>query len=250
MANLRGVFPGAFTAGNLICGFLAMIACLNGNPGQACWLVILAAFLDGLDGFVAKVSKGATQFGIELDSLADVVSFGAATALILITYKLPFLGQWNWLLGAVFLLSATIRLARFNLLASSEEKKVFLGLPVPAAAVSVLSYMIFSEAVFGQLKYERVVVAMVIGYSLLMVSAIEFEARPRTFRTMRDRFKLLYILAAIAAVVVEPAYAIFPATAGYVAFGLVREGVILVRGGHPIRRREPSSEKGGQPPAN
>jgi CDP-diacylglycerol--serine O-phosphatidyltransferase len=250
VANFRGVFPGAFTAGNLICGFLAMIACLSGNPGQACWLVILAAFLDGLDGFVAKMSRGATQFGIELDSLADVVSFGAATALILFTYKLPFLGQWNGLLGAVFLLSAAIRLARFNLSANREEKKVFLGLPVPAAAVSILSYMIFSEAVFGTLKYERVVVAMVIGYSLLMVSSIEFEARPRTFRTTRDRIKLLYILAAIAAIIVEPAYAIFPATAGYVAFALVHEGIILVKAANPAKRREAPPEKGGQPPAD
>jgi CDP-diacylglycerol--serine O-phosphatidyltransferase len=246
MANLRGVFPGAFTAGNLICGFLAMVSCIHGNPSQACWLVVLAAFLDGLDGFVAKVSKGTTRFGIEFDSLADIVSFGAAPALILYSYRLPFLGPWNWLLGAVFLLSAAFRLARFNLTATREEKNSFLGLPVPAAAVSILSFALFCEHLYGRLKYEKLLVTMIIGYSLLMVSAIEFEARPRTFRTARDRFKLLFILLAVAGTVIEPALAIFPVTASYVAFGLVREGFLLVRGTHTIRRRPEDSKKGGQ----
>ena len=219
---------------------------MHGNPSQACWLVVLAAFLDGLDGFVAKVSKGTSRFGIELDSLADVVSFGAAPAVIVYSLRLPFLGPGNWLLGAVFLLSGAFRLARFNLTATREEKHVFLGLPVPAAAVSLLSYVLFSQHLFGRLKYEKLMVTMIIGYSLLMVSAIEFEARPRAFRTLRDRFKLLYILCAVAGTIYEPALAIFPATAGYVAFGLVREGYQLARGTHSIRRRPDAVKKGGQ----
>jgi CDP-diacylglycerol--serine O-phosphatidyltransferase len=243
MTNLRGVFPGAFTAGNLLCGFLALLACVHGNPAQASWLVVLAAFLDGLDGFVAKVSKGMTRFGIEFDSLADVVSFGAAPAVIIYSYRLPFLGQWNWLLGAIYVLSASFRLARFNLTATREEKNIFLGLPVPAAAVSILSFTIFCEHLYGRLRFEKVLVAMIIGYSLLMVSGIEFEARPHAFRTTRDRFKLLYILAAVAGTIIEPALAIFPATAGYVAFGLLHEGYLLVT--HPIRRRHEETKKGG-----
>ena len=246
MANLRGVFPGAFTAGNLFCGLFALIACVNGQPVRAAWLVILAAFLDGLDGFVARVSRGATRFGIEFDSLADVVSFGAAPAVILYTYKLPFLGPWNWLLGAVYLLSAALRLARFNLSANREEKKSFMGLPVPAAAVSILSYTILSDAVWGELRYHNFVLAMVIGYSLLMVSAIEFEARPRAFRTTRDRIKLLYILTSVGFIMVWPAYAIFPTTMGYVAFGLVREGVVLVRANRVAPRIRRPTKKGGQ----
>ena len=248
MANLRAVFPGAFTAGNLICGFLALISCVNGQPLQAAWLVILAAFLDALDGFVARVSRGGTRFGVEFDSLADVVSFGAATGVILYTYKLPFLGQWNWLLGTVFLLSAALRLARFNLSVDREEKKAFLGLPVPAAAVSILSFTIFSHALYGGLRFQELTVTLVIGYSLLMVSSIEFEARPRTFRTTRDRFKLLYILASIGAIMAWPAYAIFPVTLGYVGYGLVLEGVTLVRAAAPRKTR---SKKGGRtPPAD
>lgn len=221
------------------------MACLNGNPTQACWLVVLAAFLDGLDGFVAKVAKGSTRFGIEFDSLADIVSFGAAPALIVHTLDIPFLGQWSWLLGAVYLLCAAFRLARFNLTATREEKHVFLGLPVPAAAISLLSYVLLCHHQFGRLRYEKFLVVMIIGYSLLMVSAIEFEARPSTFRTGRDRIKLLYILAAITAIIYEPALALFPATAGYVAFGLLQEGFLLVRGARSIRRGG-ATKKGGQ----
>jgi CDP-diacylglycerol--serine O-phosphatidyltransferase len=247
VANLRGVFPGAFTAGNLFCGFLALLSCLNGHLNQAAWLVILAAFMDGLDGLVAKVSRGATRFGIELDSLADVVSFGAAPAVILYAYRIPFLGQWNWLLGAVFLLSGTLRLARFNLSATREEKRHFVGLPVPAAAVSLVGYLIFSDALFGTLRFPELVITMAIGYSLLMVSSIEFEARPRTFSSTRDRIKLLYILASILAIIVWPARAIFPVTLGYIAFGLVREGYLMVRSGRPAPGSRLESKKGGQP---
>jgi CDP-diacylglycerol--serine O-phosphatidyltransferase len=245
MANLRGVFPGAFTAGNLLCGLLALISCVGGHPVRASWLVVLAAFLDGLDGLVAKVSRGATRFGIELDSLADVVSFGAAPAVILYTYKLPFLGPWNWLLGAVYLLSATLRLARFNLSATGAEKTSFVGLPVPAAAVSILSFTILCDTLYGSLRFHELTISLVIGYSLLMVSSIEFEARPRTFRTTRDRFKLLYILASVCAIMLKPAYAIFPVTLGYVAFALVREGVTMVRGGPPATRAKKGGQRGG-----
>lgn len=248
MANLRGVFPGAFTAGNLLCGYLALLSCLNGHPVQAAWLVTLAAFLDGLDGFVAKVSRGATRFGIELDSLADAVSFGAAPAVILFAFKIPFLGPWNWLLGAVFLLSGTLRLARFNLFATREEKRSFVGLPVPAAAVSLVGYMIFSDFLYGALRFHELVVTMVIGYSLLMVSSIEFEARPHTFSTVRDRVKLLYILLSILAIILWPALAIFPVTLGYIAYGLLREGYVMVRGTRPSTLHPPRAKKGGQQP--
>jgi CDP-diacylglycerol--serine O-phosphatidyltransferase len=246
VANLRGVFPGAFTAGNLFCGYLALLSCLNGHPVQAAWLVILAAFMDGLDGFVAKVSRGATRFGIELDSLADVVSFGAAPAVILYAFRVPFLGPWNWLLGAVFLLSATLRLARFNLSATREEKRSFVGLPVPAAAVSLVGYLIFSDSIYGSLRFQELVVTLVIGYSLLMVSSIEFEARPRTFSSTRDRVKLLYILLSILSIILWPARAIFPVTLGYIGFGLVREGYLMVRTGRPAPGHRSEPKKGGQ----
>lgn len=246
MANLRGVFPGAFTAGNLLCGFLALIACINGHSVQASWLVILAAFLDGLDGFVAKVSKGATRFGIELDSLADVVSFGAGPAVIIYTLDLPFLGQWNWLIGAVFLLSATLRLARFNLSATREEKETFLGLPVPAAAVSIVSYIILSDAMYQGIRFQEFMVTMIIGYSLLMVSSIEFEARPHTFHTTKERLKMAYILTSILAVILWPHYAMFPATIGYVAHALLREGYSIIKQTRPLPLHRGRRKKGGQ----
>ena len=97
-------------------------------------------------------------------------------------------------------------------------------------------------------KLAAILAADVVGYSLLMVSSIEFEARPRTFRTTRDRFKLLYILASIGAIMAWPAYAIFPVTLGYVGYGLILEGVTLVRVAAPRKTR---SKKGGRtPPAD
>jgi len=143
MPSYKGIFPGTFTMGNVVCGFLAILSAFEGNITTACWFVILAAFLDALDGRVARLSGGASQFGIELDSLADFLSFGIAPAVLVHSIKLSSLGKWGWVISIVYIMAAAYRLARFNLLAETEEKKDFLGLPVPAAAVTLVSFIIF-----------------------------------------------------------------------------------------------------------
>ncbi|MBD3169844.1 MAG: CDP-diacylglycerol--serine O-phosphatidyltransferase, partial [candidate division Zixibacteria bacterium] len=133
MRDLKGIFPGAFTMANMFCGFLAIIACIRGtDPAEPAWLILLALLLDSLDGHVARISHSATRFGVELDSLSDLVSFGIAPAVMM--YRFPFeqFGKWAWILGFVYIMAAAFRLARFNLQANMEKKKNFVGLPVPA----------------------------------------------------------------------------------------------------------------------
>jgi CDP-diacylglycerol--serine O-phosphatidyltransferase len=152
MQKYRGIFPGTFTMGNVVCGFIAILTTFEGHITTACWFIILAGFLDALDGKIARLSGGASQFGVELDSLADFLSFGVAPAFLVYAIKFTMLGKWGWVPPIVFIMAAAYRLARFNLLADTEEKKDFIGLPVPMAALAVVSFIIFTYDLWGGLS--------------------------------------------------------------------------------------------------
>ena len=119
---------------------------------------------------------------------------------------------------------------------------------MPAAAVSIVSYTILSNDLYGALRFHEFMVTMVIGYSLLMVSSIEFEARPHTFRTAPDRAKMAYILVSVLVIIIWPARAIFPVTLGYIGHGLLREGYFIVRASRPAGPGRSRAKKGGHQP--
>ncbi|MCP4632605.1 MAG: CDP-diacylglycerol--serine O-phosphatidyltransferase [candidate division Zixibacteria bacterium] len=231
MRDLKGIFPGVFTMGNMFCGFLAIIACVRGaDPAEPAWLIVLAVFLDILDGRVARLSNSASRFGVELDSLADLVSFAVAPAVMLYSYKLVTFGNWGWILGFIYIMAASFRLARFNLQAGLETKRNFIGLPVPAAAFSLATYVIFSQNVWGEVRLEKLAVTMVIGFALLMVSSIEYESNPDISpKSKAGIFRLLFLTISVAALIYKPRYALFMLSMIYVSSGLVREGYILVK---------------------
>ena len=223
VGNFKGIFPGTFTMGNIICGFIAIISAFEGEITTACWLIILAAFLDGLDGKVARFSGSTSRFGVELDSLADMISFGLAPATIMYILKLHNMGKWGWVISIVYIMASAYRLARYNLLAQTEEKKNFLGLPVPGAALALVSYVIFSYKVWGQLEYSEYLVSMVILFSALMVSQIEYDSMPDKFNTRRNRVKLMFLLLAGISLLWKPRHLLFPIIALYIIIGVVRE---------------------------
>ena len=239
MGNIKGIFPGTFTMGNVVCGFLAILSAFEGELITACWLVILAGFLDGLDGKIARLSGATSRFGVELDSLADFLSFGVAPAVIVYIARLQSLGKWGWLISIVYIMASSYRLARFNLLASTDEKKEFMGLPVPGAAMPLVGYLIFCDYVWGQLEYSEYLISMIILFSFLMVSQIEYDAMPDRFNTRKNRFKLMFILIAAAAALAKPRLLLFPIFAIYVIIGLVREAYrFFYLGLGMVRRRQ------------
>jgi len=222
--------------GNAVCGFLAILSAFEGDITTACWLIILSGFLDGLDGKVARLSGTTSEFGVQLDSLADFLSFGVAPAVIMYVVKLNSMGMWGWIISVVYIMAASYRLARFNLLAQTDEKKEFLGLPTPGAALLLVSYVIFSYHIWDGLEYSQYLVSMVILVAALMVSQIEYDAMPDNLNNRRNRIKLIFITIAAIAVLARPRLLIFPIFAIYVIIGLVREmyrffylGVGLVR---------------------
>lgn len=231
MPNYRPIFPNIFTAGNIFCGFLSLIYAAEGKPTAAAWLIVFAGILDAFDGKVARLSGGATDLGKELDSLADFISFGIAPAFLIHTFKLNVFGDGGLIIGLMYITASGYRLARFNLLSASDEKKNFLGLPVPIAAMALIGYIIFCYNIWGQIEYAEYLIIMMILFSALMVSQVEYFALPDNFNTRENRIKLLYIIVPAIACIIKPRLLIFPVFLIYILLGLVMEGVRIVKNG-------------------
>lgn len=136
----RGIYllPNAFTTASLFCGFYAIVMAMNNRFEQAAIAVFFSMVLDSLDGRVARLTNTQSAFGEQYDSLSDMVSFGAAPALIMYEWSLRGLGKWGWLAAFVYCAGAALRLARFNANIGVVDKRYFQGLPSPAAAALVV----------------------------------------------------------------------------------------------------------------
>jgi CDP-diacylglycerol--serine O-phosphatidyltransferase len=221
--KMKGLLPNTFTMGNVICGFLAILSAFEGQLTTACWLIILAGFLDALDGKIARYSGSTSQFGVELDSLADFLSFGIAPAIIVYIAKLQFVDKWGWIIALVYIMAASYRLARYNVMIDEDEKKDFSGLPTPVPALALVSFVIFNFHLFEGLRYGDFLLSMMILFAALMVSQIEYEAVPDNFNSPAKRLRLIIIVVAAAATLFKPHLLLFPFIAMYIIIGLVRE---------------------------
>lgn len=223
MKNIRGIFfPGMFTAGNMFCGFVSILYSFDGEAIHAAWMIILAAFFDVLDGKVARFAGSASRFGVELDSFADLLSFGIAPAILFYSLQIYPLGKWGWILGFVFVMCGAFRLARFNLQQSKlEEKLPYLGLPIPTAAVTLVSYILFCTEIWGTLRFPKALITMIIAFSGLMVSGIEYEAVPQfSFNDKKNKIKLMYVFVFLIVLIINPRLALFPFGLLYILSGL------------------------------
>jgi CDP-diacylglycerol--serine O-phosphatidyltransferase len=136
LARRRGVYllPNLFTTAALFAGFFAIVQGMNGNFEEAAQAIFLAMILDGLDGRVARLTNTQSAFGAEYDSLSDMVSFGAAPALVMYAWSLKGMGKLGWLAAFIYCAGAALRLARFNTQLGVADKRWFTGLPSPSAA--------------------------------------------------------------------------------------------------------------------
>ena len=190
------------------------------------------------------MSGSTSQFGVELDSLADFLSFGVAPAVIVYMIRLNDLGRWGWIISILFIMSAAYRLARYNVMADSDEKKDFVGLPVPIAAMTLVSFIIFCYKFWGDLEYSEYLVSMIVLFAILMVSQVQYDAIPDNFHTRQGRIKLGLLLLAGLLILFFPRLLLFPILASYILFGMIREfyrlfaaGVGRVTG-RPMSRRK------------
>jgi CDP-diacylglycerol--serine O-phosphatidyltransferase len=209
--------------GNMLCGFLSILSSLEGNAVTAAWMIVLGAFLDSLDGRVARLSKVSSRFGIELDSFSDFLTFGVATGVLLHAFEFNSMGRWGWVISSVYVMASGYRLARFNLMASIEEKRKFYGMPVPVASLLLISYVIFCYDLWDKIEYREFLIAMVAGVSALMVSGVTYETFPENLRTGENRIKFLLLFGFCIALIVKPRLVLFPAILAYVLLCVVRE---------------------------
>jgi CDP-diacylglycerol---serine O-phosphatidyltransferase len=185
---------------NLFCGFLSVLMAYEGNLMMGAWLIVLAGMFDVLDGFMARLANATSEFGVELDSISDMVSFGVAPGVLIYSFALHELNIIGILLSGLAPICAAIRLARFNVESKLGDHEYFRGLPTPSFAIMLAAfYLTFMNRLewFDSLEHGliSVIVPIVILLSFLMVSTIPFDKIPRfdraSIRLHKNRLILL-----------------------------------------------------------
>ena len=168
------LLPSAFTVGNIFCGFLAVISCLSEQYHVAAIAIGIAVILDGLDGRVARLANVTSDFGLQLDSLADAISFGIAPAILIYSWGLQDLGKFARFSAFVFLICGVMRLARFNI--QTQNLKQFAGLPIPAGAAFIAATVHFFPVPPDSIVFRSYLVSAIYVTSLLMISTIRYPS--------------------------------------------------------------------------
>jgi len=237
----RGVYllPSLLTMGNMFCGYACVVYAMRGEYETAAPFIGFAVVLDMLDGRIARLTGTTSEFGVEFDSMADIISFGMAPAILSFQWGLSALGRLGWAAGFLFVAAAAMRLARFNIQsASGGDKRYFVGMPSPAAA-AIPAATVYAYP-WGLYDYREALpaLAMVLVPAVLMVSTIRF----RSFKTIDSRARrpytvLIFVAAAIVLVATHPQAALVAIAYSYLASGFI--GLAITR----FRRRGGSSSQ-------
>ncbi len=222
----RGVYllPSLLTMGNMFCGYACIVYAMRGEFATAAPFIGFAVVLDMLDGRIARHMTGtATEFGVDFDSLADVISFGVAPAILSFQWGLSTLGRLGWAAGFLFVAAAAMRLARFNIQSQSGgDKRYFAGLPSPAAA-AIPASTVFAYP-WGLYDYRAALpaLAMVLVPAVLMVSTIRF----RSFKTLGSQKRrpytvLIFVAAGIMAIATHPQATLLVVSYAYLASAFI-----------------------------
>jgi CDP-diacylglycerol--serine O-phosphatidyltransferase len=223
--KFRGTFliPNLITTASLFSGFYAIVSSINGRFEPAALAILAAMVLDGLDGRLARLTHTTSGFGIQYDSLSDLVAFGVAPALLIYLWALKDFGRFGWVAAFLFVACGALRLARFNVQTGSIDPRYFNGLPIPAAAAFVATGVLFYLRLGDWVSLRHVSVLVTIYVlSFLMVSNLKFFSFKQPDLLKRHPFQTLVSLVLIFVVVaMEPYLMGFILTAAYVASGAI-----------------------------
>ncbi|MDY0232978.1 MAG: CDP-diacylglycerol--serine O-phosphatidyltransferase [Sulfurimonas sp.] len=222
------ILPNLFTAASIFSGVFSIISAVNGNFEKAAWLIMLSLIFDGLDGRVARLTNTCSKFGVEFDSLADMVAFGVAPAFLIYMFVGFEFGRFGIVTSALFVIFGAIRLARFNVMTSSSEPSVFIGVPIPTAAVFVsLLVLLFNKYNF-HIDYGIIIMFLAILVSILMISNIRYPSFKKIDFTPKHAMKffitILLILFLIFMYPIEGFSFIFIV---YILYGIIRAMILL-----------------------
>jgi len=255
----KGIYllPNALTTAALFCGFFAIVQAMNDRFEQAAIAIFVAMVLDALDGRVARMTNTTSPFGEQYDSLSDMVSFGAAPALVMYEWSLHGLGKWGWLAAFVYVAGAALRLARFNTNIGSTDKRFFQGLPSPAAAALVAGLVWLATDLRetrwitsggADLAWPAFVLTLYAG--LTMVSNVPFFS----FKDINYRKSVPFVFAigimlAMVLISSDPPTMLFLLFLAYGVSGYVIWGLRKRPGAAAAIAARPTADSGGDPPA-
>jgi CDP-diacylglycerol--serine O-phosphatidyltransferase len=221
----RGVYllPSLLTMGNMFCGYACVVYAMRGEYATAAPFIGFAVVLDMLDGRIARLTGTTSEFGVEFDSMADIISFGIAPAILSFAWGLGPLGRLGWAASFLFVAAAAMRLARFNIQsASGGDKRYFVGMPSPAAAAIPAATVFAYPGGLNDYRAALPALAMVLVPAVLMVSTIRF----RSFKTLdsqrrRSYTVLIFIAAGIILIATHPQVALVLIAYGYLASAFI-----------------------------
>lgn len=226
MKFTRAIVPSLFTVLNMFCGFLSIVEASKGQFTSASWFIILAAGFDSLDGIMARITKSSSEFGVQIDSLSDVISFGAAPAFLVYQLYLNQLGSLGILLSSLLMIFAGLRLARFNTQLVGFDKDHFVGLPTPMSALTVAAFVLNSWSLAGGLNPPSAMLLpwIPVGLAILMVSKIKYDTLPKISKrsVMKEPWKFVFLILAVIVVFVTGGSAILPLLLLFIVLGIVR----------------------------
>lgn len=224
------LLPGILTTANVLCGFYAIMWAMKGMFLSAAVAIIVAAGIDALDGRVARLTKTTSEFGVEFDSMADVVSFGVAPAVLSYRWVLGGFGRIGWIVAFAYLICGVLRLARFNTVCKKVEPKFFLGLPTPAAGLFVATAITLADGEPLGTFSKVVFLLLLISVSYLMVSTVKYRSfKQLDFAKMHPFGTLVIVVGVVIIIASFPGVVPFFLILGYLVWGLIETFVLKKR---------------------
>ncbi len=229
----KGIYllPNTLTLCGMFCGFYAILASFKGYYIYAAWAILIANIFDGLDGWVARLTHSTTRFGIELDSLSDLVAFGVAPAVLIYGWALHPFGRVGWGAAFLFVICGALRLARFNVQMGSAESKAFTGMPIPGSATVVASLVLFYNQMFGTPTGRNyLILVLTFMLAILMVSTLRYHGlKEIDFKRRKPFWLLVVIVVAFVLIFMYPEIVIFIFSISYMLWGISESAIIFYR---------------------
>jgi len=223
------ILPNTLTLCGMFCGFYAILASFRGDFIHAASAILIANIFDGLDGWVARLTNSTTKFGVELDSLSDLVAFGVAPAVLIYSWTLQSFGRVGLGAAFIFVICGALRLARYNVQKETAESKAFTGLPIPAAGTAIASLVLFYTEIWGtKVELNSAILLLPFFLAVLMVTTLRFHSlKELDFKKRKPFWLLVAIVMAILLIIMYPEIVIFVFTATYVIWGVI-EGTYII----------------------
>ena len=240
------VLPNIFTSLNMFCGFYAIIASMEGRFVRASVAILIAVVFDAMDGKIARATHTTSKFGVEYDSLADVISFGVAPGVMMFLWALKPMGRFGWLAAFLFMACGALRLARFNTQVGVVSSDHFVGLPIPAGAgMNAVTVLFFTEFGIRGNQHPVLILLMLYSLSFLMVSTVRYDSfkKPELFTRINFNY-LVGVILILIFIAAAPPIALFSLGFVYVASGPVLAVKNLLTRRHDQTEAETIDEQG------